>query len=179
MNRIVLACALLLIVSSANARGVQAHVGQNYFGLSAMSMWYKDDPLSQSARMVGGMAKVGRDFNRYFSVEGQAGTTGSKSVNVSGTPRDVQVDYFVSLLARGNLRFQSVTLYGLAGVTYAKGSSGSSAIALDTSKTAFSYGAGIELYGNRTTAIDLEAMRYQHTSDYNIDAVSLGFVHHF
>ncbi|MBV2122580.1 MAG: hypothetical protein B6D70_08645 [gamma proteobacterium symbiont of Stewartia floridana] len=175
--------AIGLLISSAIAQaeifadgsGIE---GNNYFGVMLASPQYKEDDSNTDFRGTGLIARGGREFFKYFAVEGHFGIFSGDTVNDT----TYQIDYMGSLFARGNLFLfdDRARAYALVGLTYFAGDvprfKGDDDIAP-------AFGLGLELYGNERNAITLEAMRYAdgdlHNVDYKIDSINVGYQHRF
>lgn len=159
----------------AESSGIE---GNNYFGVIVASPQYKEDDSSTDFRGTGLIARGGREFTKYFAVEGHFGVFSGDTVNGN----DYQIDYMASIFARGNLYlFDSrARVYALGGITRLTGDvPGFTGV----NDTALAIGLGLELYGNERNAITLEWMRYAdgdiHDVDYKLESVNLGYLHRF
>lgn len=173
--------ALALCGASA-AYAVEDDSANWYFGLSVTSFDFEvTDPFSESYNTHGYIAKMGYDLGSYISLEGRVGMGDS---DTDGSGLSMEAQRVGAAYVRFNLPFDKIKIYALAGaaqVTLKAGLAGAS----DTmEETGTSYGGGIELYGNRTTALTAEYVRYIEDGDFDgaeidVNALSFGFVHHF
>lgn len=159
-----------------------------YFGLSAASFDFEQKGAGGSSfNTYGGIARLGYDLGNYLSVEGRMGFGGKDD---DGTYR-VEPARVAAAYVRLNLPIDKVKIYLLGG--YGAVTAKVDLMGVDTSHdelTGASYGGGIELYGNRTTALTLEYVRYVEEqnyedaaigvdADFDVNSLSIGFVHHF
>lgn len=177
MQNVIIAALLALVPASAMAGG--------YWGLSAGYTLYEEEYQGLEEDVDLGMASVvgGYQFNDWIAIEGRAGTSNSRSVDVLGVDVDVKIDYYVSALAKVGYLKGAARPYVVVGATHGEITAGARGYEVNESDTAFSVGAGVELYGNDTTAVTFE---YLYAMDGEVDGVdykaqqlSLGFVHHF
>ena len=163
---------LLLSPIAAHAAGNKYQDSPIYFGVNYGNFKDLDS---------GPMIQVGYDFSDYLAVEGQVGAPNEKEGTVSGYPYTLRFTY-ASALVRGNLRFDRHTLFAYAGATYGKTDTkidlGTSTESDSTSETKPTYGFGIDLYGNNTTALTFKWMRVYDDTDGDIDATFLGITHY-
>jgi hypothetical protein len=139
---------------------------------------YKEDDSNADFRGSGLIARGGREFSRYFAIEGHFGIFSGDTVDDT----TYQIDYMTSLFVRGNLFLfdDRARIYLMQGFTYFTGDvprfKGEDDVAL-------AFGLGLELYGNERNAITFEAMRYAdgelHNVDYKIDSINIGYLHRF
>lgn len=145
------------------------------------------------ARSVNGYTvQVGLDLSKYLALEGHIGMANETSKTVTSGADFVKATVraaYASVVARGNLRFDKTTLFGFVGMTYRTlngdlnysigGTPGSEDI--DESDSGATYGIGIDLYGNKTTAITLKTskvFRATDEEDEDIDVTMLGITHY-
>lgn len=184
MIRTIGAIALSMSLLGMNSLAF-AGQGANYFGIYGSYSGFRQDAVGGVSvpkyGMWGGGLKYGRDFTRHFAGEVHLLFPSSDTNDFGGNPVSLDVNYALSVFARGNLLFDNdrVQLYGLLGLTHAKGSASGSGIALNGRKTGVSYGVGVELYGNASTAVNLEWIQLLKKSDFDYQTINLGFVHHF
>jgi hypothetical protein len=178
---VVLTGGCLLLSSAASSEesfqgaGIE---GNRYIGVMVSSPHYKEDDSSANFRSQGLLARGGFEFNPFLAVEGQIGLFGEDSDGDS----DYQIEYLMSIYARGNLPLANkrTRFYALGGVTRFSGKvPGFSSV----DETAIGYGLGLELYADEQNALTLEWLRYAvgdiHNVDYTLESASLGFVHRF
>lgn len=136
--------------------------------------------------------QLGYDMSKYLALEGHLGMAQEKTLKLTSGADYVNTTArtaYASVVARGNLRFDKTTVFGFVGMTYRTlngdqqysigGNTGSSDI--DDTNSGATYGIGIDLFGSRTTAITLKAVRVYKTKkdDYeDIDATMLGITHY-
>lgn len=161
-----------------------------YFGLSASSFDFERKGTgSHSYNTHGFVAKIGYDLADYLAVEGRIGAGNSSDTDAAGLRMEAQ--RISAVYVRGNLPLEKIKLYVLGG--YGAVSTKSELLGTDSRTKELkgtSYGLGIELYGNRTTALTAEYVRYVSEQTYtdavlgldnkfDLNALSFGFVHHF
>jgi hypothetical protein len=96
-----------------------------------------------------------------------------------GGAQDVSVDFFLGAYAKGILPLSPrFSLYGIAGVTYGD-LSGSGDLRFSGSDADFSYGIGVDYQIGATTSLNFEWARLFDTSDYKLDALSVGLSFRF
>lgn len=113
--------------------------------------------------------KFGREIVSFLSVEAHAG------LNDKG-PSEV---YYGGIYARAQLPFERLNIYALVGGTFVDYELETPAPnrPLEDDEVQFSYGVGIDFFGNDSTALYLQAMRYGDDIDYRV--YSVGIVHRF
>ena len=141
--------------------------------------------------------QAGLDLSKYLAVEAHLGTTNEvedDSTDTAGTT-DIHTQLrtsFASVVARGNLRFDKTTLFGFIGMTYldqhgsatfrdATTGTITGRVSIDESRSGATYGYGIDLFGNKTTAITLKfvkAFRATEDNDRDLNVTSLGITHY-
>jgi hypothetical protein len=152
---------------------------------------------TDTVNIIGGMFKIGYDFNKVFALEANLGATTTKSYTLVDDQGQEIGDYKVrarnaGVYARVNWRLVNVTLYGLLGVDYYQmiqdinvtGPLGFSDTAkLD--KTGLSYGVGVDLFGGSQTALSLNWMQLINEDFYGdgektqVNAIYLGITYYF
>jgi hypothetical protein len=183
---IIIICALLLICfSSAHASETRDDRNKFYLGASVGSY---QDVLEDDT--LGGSFQIGYDLHKFIAIESQLGLTyDTYEETVDGsTLSSKNLISYASIYLRGNLRFDSFSLFALGGYSYVRND-----FELDispplpffesmdgnTSDSDVSYGAGIDLYGNDTTALSFKWMRIIDMGDEGeLDAWLLGFTHY-
>lgn len=124
--------------------------------------------------------KLGREIIDFLAIEGHAAITTDEAQEV---PFKVDSMNYLGVFVRGNLPFERVTVYGLAGIGRLDVNSSGANGLLNGNKTSFAFGVGVEIYGNETTAVGLEYMRYIDSEvngrDLNFDTIGIGLIHHF
>lgn len=160
---------LLLIPTQAYAKNPRFYVGLDY-----NSFQLKE---TRNINLTGEKLKLGFDINNYFSLEGHAGTSTVDTNETTGL--SYKINYLASTFIRGNLRFNRFTVYALAGWSFAETQVSGLTGAVSQNKiynAGASYGAGMDLYGSKNTAISLSYIQY---NKVEMSAFSVGFVHHF
>lgn len=116
--------------------------------------------------------KLGKILNENFSVEGQFGMTTN-----SGSSQGIAT---YGAYLRGGKDFGQYKLYGLLGFS---GVHAYQDNVNDVTESSGSYGAGMEIFGNKHIAITLEFIRMIDTSvdggDFTFDTFGAGFTYYF
>lgn len=168
-----LAASSLFALAPAHAQQGQTAPGSLYAGFSLSQVSYEEDGRG-TAKPTMISAALGKVINQNFAVEGRFGT-GLTDDNVPNGARDVSVDFFLGAYAKGILPLTPrIGLYGIAGVTYGDLSAGSGGLRFSSSDADFSYGIGADFVIGATTSINIEWARLFATSDYTLDALSVG-----
>lgn len=177
MMGVILACVIALPAWGAESDSS----GPLYFGVAISGALYRDDRSDvPDFNMAGGTLKIGYDIIPWVAIEAHTGSTIDDSEKHNGEKMEARLEWFTSLYGRINLLTGKIRPYLLLGYTRAKfNSNADSDVALPNQVNDFSYGGGIELYGNQSTALSLEFIRVADKSNYRIDIASLGIVHHF
>jgi hypothetical protein len=162
------------MLAPAHAQQGQAAAGTTYFGVNLSQASYEESGRGTAKPVFIG-ASLGKVINQNFAVEGRFGT-GITDDDVGGSgPRGVEVDFFLGGYAKGILPITPrVAVYGLAGVTYGDLSAGSGGLRFSSSDADFSYGIGADFVIGATTSINVEWARLFASSDYKLDALSVG-----
>jgi len=161
---IALMFALLLTSPAWAADGMR-----QYFALSGSDAQF--DPDGGQSEDAGNVnAKLGYFINAYVGVElhmGMTVTTEASSVDDPGLG-------YVAPMLRFNLPYERVNVYSLFGLASVRAEFPGN---YDDSYSDVAFGAGIELYGTKRTALSLEYMRYGMDDTYK--TFGLGLVHYF
>ena len=171
----VLALALALLSSNL----VLAEEGHYYLGVDIGDFGYSQEGYASPDNAKGYVLRLGYDFNNWLAIEGHYADPEDykySSANLSTNS--------LSAFARLNLRFKRATLYGIAGATRVSASVTAPGLgaASDTS-SALAYGAGLDIYGSKDTAITFAFIRYYDKkidgAKNTIDATTIGITHYF
>lgn len=163
LSKIILTLVLTLLSVQAFAEPPR-----QYFGVHYSDAQFRPDK-GGSVDTLNINAKLGYVVNKYMGAELHVGTDVS---NDSGSLEANSFQYFAAL-ARGNLPFHRVNVYGLLGLA----SVNADVRNIDGSYTGASLGAGIELYGTEATAFSIEYMQYGFEDVYR--TLGVGIIHHF
>ena len=166
----ILGLAFVLLGASTTVHAEEAHF---YLGVDVGDSSYTVDNSSTTYDNANGIVlRLGYDFNNWLAVEGHYSAPddfeGSDSSTLSG--------HSYSAFLRANLRFRRATLYAIGGA--------SSANYTGTNEIGYAYGAGLDVYGSKDTALT-----FAYTSYYNDEtaasnkiesnAVTFGITHYF
>lgn len=183
---------LLALALFSGAACATEDVGNWYFGLGVSSFNHKRLDIGNHLYETNGyVAKLGYSLGQYLAVEGHLGSgMGDKSsYDTAGLRLDTR--YVAGIYARVNLPLDKVKLYAMGGYTSVNLGAELDGVGTDTETlSGMGYGFGVELYGNQTTALSLEYMRYLRGETYTdavmgldnefyVRTISLGIVHHF
>lgn len=167
------AAGSLVALAPAHAQQGQAVPGSMYAGVSLSQASYEEEGRG-TAKPAMISATLGKVINQNFAVEGRFGT-GLTDDDMPNGARDVTVDFFLGAYAKGILPLTPrIALYGIAGVTYGDLSAGSGGLRFSSSDADFSYGIGGDFVIGATTSINIEWARLFASSDYKLDALSVG-----
>lgn len=188
MKKLTIALLLVLLTPAMSyAAGNYYQQGAIYTGINLV----KFDDFGAGG-VNGYTFQLGIDVSEYLALEGHVGMTNEVEQNLTNGTDYINTKErvsYASIIARGNLRFERTTLFGFVGMTYATengsidysigGTPGSADI--DEAESSATYGIGVDLYGNKTTAITLKAVRVYKAKDdtqNDIDATMLGITHY-
>lgn len=183
----IIICAMFFIsFSSAHASETRDDRNKLYLGINGGS--YPDMiEIGEKEDGLGGSFQIGYDLHKFIAVESQLGVAYA-SIEESAGGNSLSANslvYYGSIYLRGNVRFDTFTFFAMAGYTYLQNdfeiSSNIALFNIDDSESFddVSYGAGVDLYGNGTTALSLKWMRIIDMGDQGeLDAWMLGFTHY-
>lgn len=119
---------------------------------------------------------------RFVAVEFHAGFS-LKTINSNNT-MEGQLDYMGAAFGRLNFPFETkkVNFYVMGGTavgSYSADTGNQNSGEVSETKAGLSYGAGVEVYANEDTGMNIEWIRYLHFDDFSAGGISLGIVHHF
>ncbi|WP_455201070.1 outer membrane beta-barrel protein [Kaarinaea lacus] len=181
--KIIICATFFISFSSANASETRDDRNKFYLGInggSYLEMIDKEDGL-------GGSFQIGYDLHKFIAVESQLGIAyASLDESSGGNTLSIQsTAYYGSIYLRGNVRFDTFTLFAIGGYTYLRSdvelTSNIAFLNIDDSENFddMSYGAGIDLYGNDTTALSFKWIRIIDLGDEGeLDTWMLGFTHY-
>lgn len=165
-----------LLVGQASAED-----GNNYVGLSWMADYqYTADSTGtkiSNGGSAGYLAKLGHNYSDNFGLEAQV----LRTPEVSTDDGDYQVNALGGVFMRGNLPLMDdrMRLYVLGGVSLMHTSVDDGTSSETDLQGGVSYGGGIELYGNETTALTAEFVQYVDQGNYGLKSWNIGFVNRF
>jgi len=151
-----------------------AMAAENYAGVQYAMVTYSesDIPDFNPSALV---ARVGHNFNKNFAVEGRFGIgIADDSNTISGIPVSVEVDQFISVLAKGSLPLGAgANVYGLIGYTDGKITANAFGFSSSASESDTSFGLGIE-FGKGDTTGSIEYVNYIDKNDGSLTSINLG-----
>jgi len=168
---------LLLAVSALSEASWVAETPQpnSYVGFNVASSELVGTTLG-SVAMSNLNLRLGYHVADFFAVEGHVGWGSDNTGVLLKSPNS----RYASLFLRFDLPFDQVNLYLLAGGSYFETDVVTATAAKQGNETSPAYGLGIELFGNRDTALTLEMARYLDSATQDrYDSVGIGFVTHF
>jgi opacity protein-like surface antigen len=180
------AFALSAIILSPSA--LFAAEGDQYFGIQYASTIFEIDGVSDDWSPAVVIAQYGKYLSENFALEGRIGTdAGSDTRNFSGPGGsidiEVEIDSLFGIYGVGHhVINNNSSVYALIGISRGKASitiTGTFPDSGDESKTDMSYGVGAKIGISDTAGINLEYISYLSESDFDVSAVSLGFVAKF
>ncbi|MDQ7017288.1 MAG: porin family protein [Gammaproteobacteria bacterium] len=179
ISRRVAGCVLplLLAVSSVSEADWVAETPRpdSYIGFNVGSSELVGTTLGTVA-MSNLNLRLGYHFADYFAVEGHVGWGSDNTGVLLKSPNS----RYAALFLRLDLPYDRVNLYLLAGGSYFESDVVTTTAVKKGNETSPAYGVGIELFGNRDTALTLEIARYLENSVHDrYDSVGVGFVTHF
>lgn len=162
--------------NTATASHNEIHANQNgYFGLSGINI--SDDGFNIS----GGALISGLNLNQFFAIESLFGSLSDGSSTANGIETKNEIDYFSTIRVRLNFHRRKMIPYFYLGYT------GMSMTAVRTTTNTgattrteggeggYSYGVGIDLFGNRNTAIFLSTGVLLKNENLNLTSSIIGF----
>ncbi len=161
-----------------------AHAGNGYLGLSVGNQNYQEPDIGTSVHALALTGRLGYRLARFLDVEARIGS----GLEADDGNRAFRPQYLAGIYAKLNWQPMSnrhFELYVVGGKTRIRAAIGPVGNTLIENDDATSYGLGIDLFGNRTTALNLEWMRYGDgeigtaNTAYALDVLSIGLVHHF
>ncbi len=177
MKSIAIAAATALLsfaLAPAYAQVSQPAPGSMYAGVSFSQVSYEESGRGTAKPTAFGV-KLGKLVNQNFAIEGRFGTGLTDDDVGGGGAQDVSVDFVLGAYGKGILPLSPrIALYGIAGVTYGDLSAGSGGLRFSGSDADFSYGIGADFVIGATTSLNVEWARLFASSDYKLDALSVG-----
>jgi len=173
----------VLLTVSGTAAAVEGHA---YWGIGYMHTNFDFDG-GQTYHPEGAAAKLGYDLvGQRVAVEVHLASTHDDRKGVAGIDTRLSVTYAAAaflrynVVALDNFRLYAMGGYGYAKVHYEVAGAGTT----NDSSSGAAYGVGFELYGNDTSAISVDYLRYVKDGDlngakYQLNSVNIGYVHHF
>ncbi|MGD8569152.1 MAG: outer membrane beta-barrel protein [Gammaproteobacteria bacterium] len=175
------------------AEGYEIRDERNKLYIGA-NLGFFDEVIEGNGSVLGFNALVGYDLASFLAVETQLGYTGDEAEVSNGTDSASLKTHivYVSAYLRGNWRFDEFTPYVFGGYTFMyadfKASTTLSFPGLPSSVNdsenfdGVSYGIGIDLYGNSTTALSFKWIRVidfaEEDGDGELDNWVLGLTHY-
>lgn len=159
MKRI--ACVAALMLGAANA------YAQPYLIVGAGKA--EIDHFEPTTFYAGG----GYEFSPYLSTELRIGAAGEDTIHTGAGWISAEIDYHASALARVSLPLGSLHPYVIGGITAAKLTVETASGKDSSSDTGAAYGGGLR-YDWGQASVYAEWLRLIDTSDYEVDAITIG-----
>lgn len=177
------AVGLLVISQAAIAQDELTSRHNHFLGISIASDTY-DQPDTTTYELSSSKFIYGYHLpGSRLSAVAQYSIGSEDTQLVSGNDVTLQIENYLSAFARYDMPLKKIVPYLLLGGTYMQLKSISdTGSANDGTELSLSFGAGVELYGSRNTAISAEYVRYATNSlggGFSYDSVGIGFVHRF
>jgi hypothetical protein len=174
MKKSLIMCVLSAAVISTASFAQTSFTPPSYGAATYSSI--KDDDVSLGAIGV----KIGAfaNENASFELRGQFGAK-DDTIHSSGITIDIEVDTVFGAYGRfGGFLTPTVYPYAILGYTMldynVKGTDGTSSASFDGDFSSASFGFGVDIYANKTTAINLEYMRLIDDQDAKLKALTIG-----
>jgi hypothetical protein len=169
MRKVLLALAILIAPTAYAANDGM------YVGVNVVRTTYKEDGFA-SVNPVVLAAKLGKEFNPNFAIEGRVGLgVMDDSLTIAGTKIDVEVDNFYGVYAKGILPTGSkLSPYGLVGYTKGKISASAGGLSASGSDSDISFGVGADVALDKDMILNFEFAKLFGGDGYDVDALSIG-----
>lgn len=142
---LVLMCMLCLFSSAVFA--IQDSPYRAYYGVGL-------GPISgNDARFNGMDFQAGYEMLPWMNLEGHIGFSNSDTVTVGSTPVDLNINYYNSIRLRFNMLARDYRAYAFLGFTTISISEKYPSVSYTKKRAGYSYGLGIDLFGNESTAL--------------------------
>ncbi len=149
-----------------------------YTGIQAAQVTYEDDLTGIEGEPAALVLRIGGYLEGGTAIEARLGfglNGYGDTVDVSGVDVDFDVENFFGLYGLYHIGWGSnASLYGLLGVTNGKIKVTGPGFKRDDRETNLSYGIGLNI-----ARLNFEIVRYLHTNDFDVTAISVGFVSKF
>lgn len=173
-SRFLAAAAAALLAATGPGHAQEARTGP-YGGVVFSQLRY-DQSGADAASLTNLGGLLGMVLSPHWAIEARMGFgLDDDRINVGPVQADVELDYYLSALAKGILPLAPrFAVYGLAGFTIGKFRAGNASLVIDKWESDFSYGAGAEFGFLPAASLTLEWQRMFDRSGYNLDAASIG-----
>ena len=149
-----------------------------YTGFQAAQVTYEDDSTGIEGEPSALVLRIGGYLEGGTAVEARIGFGLSgygDTVDVGGTDVDFDVENFFGLYGLYHIGWGSnASLYGLLGVTNGEIKITTLGVSTDNRETNLSYGIGLNI-----ARLNFEIVHYFHDKDFDVTAISFGFVSKF
>ena len=175
--------AAALAACALAAAPLRANEQPNYFGAAYVLGNFTPKAVDEALDLAGAHIQLGRELAPFFAVEGRAGSGFESVADINGVAITSRVEYWASVFGRLYLPIERVRPYALLGYTTGRATASATfsnvSVRVDDSAQDVSWGGGLELYGDESTAVMIEWVRYMDTDLYTIEAWAFGVSTHF
>jgi len=161
--------------------GAQAEFQETiYTGFQAAQFTYEDEPTGIEGKPAALVLRIGGYLEGGAAIEARLGfglNGYGDTIDVGGVDVDFDVENFFGIYSLYHIGWGSnASFYGLVGVTDGEIKIEAPALGLSTDgrETSLSYGIGLNIAN-----FNFEYTHYIHTADYDITAISIGYVSRF
>ena len=149
-----------------------------YTGIQLAQVTYEDDFTGVEAEPSALVLRIGGYLEGGTGIEARLGfglDGYGDTVDVGGVDVDFDVENFFGLYGLYHIGWGSnASLYGLLGVTNGEIKISTAAPGTDNRETNLSYGIGLNI-----ARLNFEIVRYFHDNDFDVTAISFGYVSKF
>ena len=149
-----------------------------YTGIQAAQFTYEDNLTGIEGKPPGLVLRLGGYLEGGTAIEARLGFGLSgygDTVDVGGVDVDFDVENFFGLYGLYHIGWGSnASLYGLLGVTNGEIKLSTLGVSTDNRETNLSYGIGLNI-----ARLNFEYVHYIHDNDFDVTAISFGFVSKF
>ena len=172
--------SVLLFSGAAQAQSFGAGYAQGYpqgyVGADAMAWNLNVEGVDSDFDSVGLRLVAGIKLDEYLAVEFHGATGGSDDVY----GLDLELDYLIGGFLKGIVPLgNNARLFGLLGYSEVKLTASGFGLNESGRDDDISFGAGAEVDVTDTLAISADITRYMSSSDYDLDAYSIGLRYRF
>jgi len=160
--------------------GATNEIGRTYGGFQYSMVNYKESGFDKAnpSMLVG---NLGKNFNKYLSVEGRLGFgISSDTVGYSFYKLRMEIETLFGLygLARVDVS-QASSIYALIGASQIKAKVSGFGASSSSSESGLSYGVGGDIGITNNITLNIEYTNYLDKSDFTLSAFGLGVKYYF
>ena len=149
-----------------------------YTGIQVAQVTYKDEPTGIEAEPSALVLRIGGYLEGGMAIQARLGfglDGYGDTVDVGGVDVDFDVENFFGLYGLYHIGWGSnASLYGLLGVTNGEIKISPNPGFITDRETSLSYGIGLNI-----AKINFEIVHYMHNNDFDVGAISIGYVTKF